>query len=154
METKKRFSNWLMAFGLIAMIASLLGSLHAGPAAQAKSIEPLALPAANRPSNVQGPVVDKPVYPTVRDIDVRTLPQAGPDPKSAPLFRRPLSRPNPAPASQLRLIDPLVQTQAAVSDMPSPISVFPGLDRNNWGNGWPPDTNGDVGPTYYIQGLP
>jgi uncharacterized repeat protein (TIGR01451 family) len=28
---------------------------------------------------------------------------------------------------------------------------FDGLDFANWGAGHPPDTNGDVGPTYYIQ---
>ena len=34
---------------------------------------------------------------------------------------------------------------------PSPIANFEGLDFNNWGDGHPPDTNGDVGPEYYIQ---
>ena len=34
---------------------------------------------------------------------------------------------------------------------PAPNNVFEGLDRFNWGAGHPPDTNGDVGPTYYIQ---
>ncbi|MFL6373480.1 MAG: carboxypeptidase regulatory-like domain-containing protein [Pyrinomonadaceae bacterium] len=34
---------------------------------------------------------------------------------------------------------------------PSPIFQFDGLGRANVGNGYPPDTNGDVGPTYYIQ---
>ena len=34
---------------------------------------------------------------------------------------------------------------------PAPLNVFEGLDRFNWGAGSPPDTNGDVGPTYYIQ---
>src|SRR5206468_10313305 len=34
---------------------------------------------------------------------------------------------------------------------PSPIANFDGLDFANWGAGHPPDTNGDVGPTYYIQ---
>jgi hypothetical protein len=28
---------------------------------------------------------------------------------------------------------------------------FAGLDFQNFGAGWPPDTNGDVGPTYFIQ---
>jgi len=28
---------------------------------------------------------------------------------------------------------------------------FAGLDFQHWGDGWPPDTNGDVGPTHYIQ---
>ena len=34
---------------------------------------------------------------------------------------------------------------------PAPLNVFEGLDRFNWGAGSPPDTNGDVGPTHYIQ---
>ena len=34
---------------------------------------------------------------------------------------------------------------------PPPDSSFDGLDFATWGAGHPPDTNGDVGPTYYIQ---
>ncbi len=34
---------------------------------------------------------------------------------------------------------------------PAPIKNFPGLDFASWGAGHPPDTNGDVGPVYYIQ---
>src|SRR5476649_2973752 len=34
---------------------------------------------------------------------------------------------------------------------PGTIMNFDGLDFANWGAGHPPDTNGDVGPTYYIQ---
>jgi hypothetical protein len=34
---------------------------------------------------------------------------------------------------------------------PPTIANFDGLDFANWGAGHPPDTNGDVGPTYYIQ---
>jgi hypothetical protein len=41
---------------------------------------------------------------------------------------------------------------AAVSAAaPLPDANFEGLDFANWGAGHPPDTNGDVGPTYYIQ---
>ena len=40
---------------------------------------------------------------------------------------------------------------AAAAPAPSPDSSFDGLDFANWGAGHPPDTNGDVGPTYYIQ---
>ncbi|MBD0370068.1 MAG: carboxypeptidase regulatory-like domain-containing protein [Pyrinomonadaceae bacterium] len=36
---------------------------------------------------------------------------------------------------------------------PSPTANFDGLDRENWGNGSPPDTNGDVGPNHYIQSV-
>src|SRR5262245_49238828 len=41
-----------------------------------------------------------------------------------------------------------VQTAAAA---PGPDSNFAGLDFANWGQGHPPDTNGDVGPNYYIE---
>jgi putative transposon-encoded protein len=34
---------------------------------------------------------------------------------------------------------------------PAPDSSFEGLDFANWGAGHPPDTNGDVGPNYFIQ---
>jgi hypothetical protein len=34
---------------------------------------------------------------------------------------------------------------------PAPLITFDGLDFATWGGGHPPDTNGDVGPTYYIQ---
>ena len=34
---------------------------------------------------------------------------------------------------------------------PAPDSSFDGLDFANWGQGHPPDTNGDVGPNYYIE---
>ena len=34
---------------------------------------------------------------------------------------------------------------------PAPVASFDGLDYATWGAGHPPDTNGDVGPTYYIQ---
>ena len=34
---------------------------------------------------------------------------------------------------------------------PAPTRASTGLDFANWGQGHPPDTNGDVGPNYYIQ---
>jgi hypothetical protein len=40
---------------------------------------------------------------------------------------------------------------AAAAPAPVPDSSFDGLDFANWGAGHPPDENGDVGPTYYIQ---
>jgi hypothetical protein len=39
----------------------------------------------------------------------------------------------------------------SASPAPAPDSQFDGLDFATWGAGHPPDTNGDVGPTYYIQ---
>src|SRR5215471_17607562 len=49
-------------------------------------------------------------------------------------------------------------TQDAPGSAPTPqpgsgsgAGNFAGLDFQNFGAGWPPDTNGDVGPTYFIQ---
>ncbi|HET7760074.1 MAG TPA: carboxypeptidase-like regulatory domain-containing protein [Gaiellaceae bacterium] len=43
------------------------------------------------------------------------------------------------------------QSQMVSAAAPAPDSSFDGLDFANWGAGHPPDENGDVGPTYYIQ---
>lgn len=43
------------------------------------------------------------------------------------------------------------KSSASAAAAPPPLSSFDGLDFANWGAGHPPDTNGDVGPTYYIQ---
>src|SRR5437870_6635906 len=47
--------------------------------------------------------------------------------------------------------DPALQTATASTPAPAPSNSFAGLDFANWGAGWPPDTNGDVGPTYYVE---
>ncbi len=55
------------------------------------------------------------------------------------------------PATSLpAAIDPNA-TVSANAAAPAPDANFEGLDFANWGAGHPPDTNGDVGPTYYIQ---
>lgn len=36
---------------------------------------------------------------------------------------------------------------------PATSASFEGLDFNTWGQGHPPDTNGDVGPNHYIQSI-
>ncbi|HET7555574.1 MAG TPA: carboxypeptidase regulatory-like domain-containing protein [Gaiellaceae bacterium] len=43
------------------------------------------------------------------------------------------------------------QSQMVSAQAPGTDSSFDGLDFANWGAGHPPDTNGDVGPTYYIE---
>jgi len=52
--------------------------------------------------------------------------------------------------------DRAAQTLAPSAPAPSPgtgggAGNFAGLDFAGFGDGWPPDPNGDVGPTYYIQ---
>ena len=101
------------------------------------------LPAPN------GPVVSAPVVPVARDIDLRTLPQHSPVKNP----NRPNVKPLPQPTNGAQSVqnDPALQSKMGPAAMPAPIQNFAGLDFNNFGAGHPPDTNGDVGPTYYIQ---
>jgi hypothetical protein len=43
------------------------------------------------------------------------------------------------------------RSQMIAAAAPGPDASFDGLDFATWGAGHPPDTNGDVGPTYYIE---
>lgn len=81
------------------------------------------------------------------DGDLRSLPQIGPEEKSLGIEfeMMEMERPNP------NFTDPVRQEFRAPDAMPGPIQNFAGLDLTNWGAGWPPDTNGDVGPNHYIQ---
>jgi hypothetical protein len=84
--------------------------------------------------------------------DLRSLPQTPPEKRERPereepdIERTAIQRGvNPPP----EVSTPSVPAQNAPA--PPPIMNFDGLDFANWGAGHPPDTNGDVGPTYYIQ---
>jgi len=89
--------------------------------------------------------------------DLRRLPRTRPPQRE----RRELEPPemNPrfyvppggvSPQSQTPEQGPSITPQAN-APAPPPANVFEGLDRLNWGAGSPPDTNGDVGPNYFIQ---
>jgi len=108
---------------------------------------------ASAQSDIQGPFVGEPVYPAVVNIDLRNLPQAGPTSKNGahPALSIPLRGPSASSEELTPAADPVAETQPALPNMPSPLQSFAGLDYSTWGSGWPPDTNGDVGPTYYIQ---
>jgi hypothetical protein len=47
--------------------------------------------------------------------------------------------------------DPALQGTGTTASAPTSGASFAGLDHTGWGAGWPPDPNGDVGPTYYVQ---
>ena len=56
----------------------------------------------------------------------------------------------PIPASS-GAVDQAIQPTGGAAPAPGTTTNFPGLDFANFGAGWPPDTNGDVGQSYYIQ---
>ena len=86
--------------------------------------------------------------------DLRTLPQIPPEKFERPEHEGPEITPVPftgriaAAAAQAA---PTQNVPAPRVPAPAPGSSFEGLDFTNWGAGHPPDTNGDVGPQYYIQ---
>src|SRR5215471_17670373 len=98
------------------------------------------------------------------DGDLRGLPQTRP-----PRFERP-EREGPDPNPVLVELEPASAARAAAAaaaaaaaspggaptlaaPAPPPSANFDGLDFATWGNGHPPDTNGDVGPAYFIQSI-
>ncbi|HEX8993529.1 MAG TPA: hypothetical protein VF784_17755, partial [Anaerolineales bacterium] len=94
----------------------------------------------------------QPVQPAEFRGDLRNLPQVksiGPHRQSR------LLSPGRMPAKQptASSFAPNAQTQIPSLNMPAPATTFKGLDELNWGSGWPPDPNGDVGPDYYVQAV-
>ncbi len=94
------------------------------------------------------------VAPKVFKGDVRDLPQI------ATKQRLKAELEAPQTLKQERVGRAAVQTpNLTLGQMPSPSLNFPGLSRTDictggqCGGGIPPDTNGDVGPTVYIQGV-
>ncbi|HEX3143780.1 MAG TPA: carboxypeptidase regulatory-like domain-containing protein [Pyrinomonadaceae bacterium] len=95
------------------------------------------------------------------DGDLRQLPQERPvkaerpereEPELNPeIFVPPSGAPETAPKEQQS--STAVPNLQANAPAPPPSANFEGLDFNNWGNGHPPDTVGDVGPNYYIQAI-
>ncbi|MGI9102793.1 MAG: carboxypeptidase regulatory-like domain-containing protein [Terriglobales bacterium] len=91
------------------------------------------------------------------DGDLRTLPGMPPKRRERPEREPPQVTPVPLPGSSTAASGggPSLSSQTAAvtnsAPAPSPLITFDGLDFATWGAGHPPDTNGDVGPTYYIQ---
>ena len=90
--------------------------------------------------------------------DVRTLPQISPEKFERPEFEGPKRTPVPFPGAATNSAQTVPGQNALTPNAPVPSAPAPaasnsfeGLDFTNWGAGHPPDTNGDVGPQYYIQ---
>jgi hypothetical protein len=131
-------------FGLAALWSVIVQPVHA----QAPSAPGSAMTV---------PVSESAIYPAEYNGDVRALPPPlmAPDSYYTPNeFEAP---PNQKPHAQAPAAP---QTpQLALAAMPAPTSNFAGMSFSTTfggtqvGAGWPPDTNGDVGPTYYIQAV-
>ncbi|HLE30543.1 MAG TPA: hypothetical protein VI793_20640, partial [Anaerolineales bacterium] len=153
----------VLAAGLL-LVASLALPVQASALAQEgqgnETAAVVTTPAAPQPE-VEGPYVGQPVFPVVLDADLRQLPQAElrheniqrPWRRLHPPESRPEDKADEAPP------DALAQTQMPLAAMPSPLENFDGLSLTSdcggviCGSGWPPDTNGDVGPVYYVQAV-
>src|SRR5437588_2692357 len=87
--------------------------------------------------------------------DLRSLPRVKPVERERPELEGPEINPRiyVPPGGLTNNNQPAIASVAPgiSAPAPAPLNVFEGLDRFNWGAGSPPDTNGDVGPTYYIQ---
>jgi uncharacterized repeat protein (TIGR01451 family) len=85
-------------------------------------------------------------------VDLRNLPRTPPKKQERPELEDPELNPVALPGGP--------PSQAATPTVPGPSAPAPattldfdGLDFANWGAGHPPDTVGDVGPTYFIQAI-
>ncbi|HEU4886580.1 MAG TPA: carboxypeptidase regulatory-like domain-containing protein, partial [Thermoanaerobaculia bacterium] len=89
-----------------------------------------------------------------RKFDLRSLPQTAPEKRERPEREEPephpilLETPSDAKTVSSEVVVPTLNVPAPATTM-----NFAGLDFANFGNGHPPDTVGDVGPTYYIQAI-
>ncbi len=132
-------------------IVIVLGLLLTTGILQAGASSPVTLSLPGKGVVMQDPTVGEPVEPAVFNGDLRDLPQLenfDTQPQETPLLPIPgRERPEPIPG----FVDPVAQTWHGKSQMPDPIIDFAGLQGSDAGNWVPPDTNGDVGLTHYVQ---
>lgn len=102
------------------------------------------------------------VVPYEFNDDLRNLPYYPFRSTASEMPYRPLLRPPFGPRYPLPTYEPqplyLFEPLAPTTPMPGPVH-FAGMSKTDTcaggqcGTGWPPDTNGDVGPNHYIQAV-
>ncbi len=148
---------------LLALIFLLSGPPTAVQAPSTKPSQSPELAAPGRDADVAvsvGPALPLPekmptillsagtIQPSPLTGGVRNLPYVPPSPDTKPEFEiapgaAKVNSHGPAPVAPSLVLSP----------MPAPLKSFDGLDFINNGAGHPPDPNGDVGPTYYMQAV-
>ena len=136
---------------VLALFSSMSAAVGAAPAQT-----PLQ-PPANSPG-ILGPFTGETIYPTVWNGDLRALPQigaadaAGGDaPDIVPARLTPMEMKALDAKATQRSTHLMGPATGAQEPAPPPIANFAGMQFSANGSGWPPDTNGDVGPNHYIQ---
>ncbi len=128
----------LSAFGLIAALVLASIGFFSGGVPRTEAQKPV----------VRGPFIGPPIKPKSFDGDLRRLPKAEPagPPRIIPLRGRGQST---QPRSIQQPSGLALQPQASAA-MPTPSQSFQGI---GFTFNFPPDTNGDVGPNYYVQAV-
>src|SRR4051812_8433112 len=159
-STTSAFLRIRVLFALILCLgAGLLGFAALGAPADVSSSVDQAPAASAVDSSSAGPAKPREtrLVKTGRTFkgDLRTLPRVKPMERERPELEEPeippkmYLPPGGLTKNSQTAIAPLAP--AITAPAPPPLNIFEGLDRFTWGAGSPPDTNGDVGPTYYIQ---
>jgi len=136
--------NRFAVFGLTA--GALLLGLESSSSLKASTGASRA-PAQTQSADGPSPVERSLTRATPFNGDLRQLPRIPPRKRERPERQAPVQD---LPGA-LAPIGSGLAAPSLAAPAPSPIANFEGLDFNNWGAGHPPDTNGDVGPEYYIQ---
>jgi hypothetical protein len=148
-------ANRLFRFALLlALLSSIL--LVGSSSALASQTGLPVNPGPDEPL-ISGPFVSEgEIWPYDFTGDLRDLPQEAADPfyePPPPMKYVPGTEPKGPSQTIADWEDPLAQNFEGPGWMPAPGISFNGMNKASNGNGWPPDTNGDVGPDHYIQSV-
>ena len=149
-RVQSRHTVLKFVFGLTVLAGLVSLQWMASPSSGNQLSMARAASAPGLPSVVRGPYVGAPIHGAVRHMgDVPDLKEALRDERFEmrefeEVTVQGSATERPVPASRL-------PPQDSTASVTVPGAGFPGLDFHHWGTGWPPDPNGDVGPTHYVQ---
>ena len=83
-------------------------------------------------------------------LDLRQLPADRARSPQSLALRAPRAAPIELPGGA---VSSTFATSGLAAAAPAPLANFAGLDFTNWGDGYPPNANGDVGPAYLIEAV-